>query len=112
MSDDTNEMRDRIAFLEREVAGYQRALKAAEEGEGRTVVLLDYNGIEMRIFGPEPQREQEMAEVIARWFKLIGVTTECTMLQGARNALDNIAGKLDEIEKVLHPVDAKEGEAK
>lgn len=95
---------EEIAFLRREVAGYQRIAKEAAEMEGGTVVLLAVEGgAELRIYGPTPDREQAFAETVARWFKVVGVTTDCLLIKGARDQLATIATKLAEIEKVLTP---------
>lgn len=90
-------MKDRIAFLEQEVAGYQRLLKeASEEPEHKTVVMLVMGKSETRIYGPTPDREREMAETVARWLKTVGVVSDCLRIKAAREALDRIEAVLTE----------------
>jgi hypothetical protein len=95
-------LQERIAFLEREAAGYQRIAKEAAESTHRYVILIDYDGQgEVRFFGPTPEAERTMSEAVARWFKVLRVTSDCLVIKDARTALAAISAKLDEIQKVL-----------
>ena len=105
MTDNLNErvaeMTAQIADLEREVDGYKRAVKAAEDDQGKTVVVLVWQGSEMRVFGPTPEREQAFAETVVRYIKLIQVVADDLSVNKAREQLDAIRDKLDDIDKVL-----------
>lgn len=60
-------MQERIAHLEREVDGYRRLAKEASDTNGKTVVVLEWCGTEMRVFGETPQREKAFAEILAKY---------------------------------------------
>lgn len=95
------EMANRIAYLECEVDGYKRAVQAAAETDGKTVVVLVWEGSVMKVFGPTPDREQAFAETVARWIKLVQVVSDDLQVKDARK-------KLNAISKVLK-ADAEKG---
>lgn len=94
-------LQDRIAVLEKEVAGYQRIAKEASETEHKTVVLANIEGQEIRIYGPTPDREKAFGETVVEYLKLLQVTQQSIAIQGARKSLSAISSKLAEIEKAL-----------
>ena len=63
----------------REAAGYQKIAKEAADAEkpGLLVLLVNQDGSEVRIFGPDRDAEERFAETVARWWNLVRVTSDC-----------------------------------
>lgn len=63
----------------REAAGYQKLAKEAADAEepGLLVLIVDHDGAEVRIFGPDREAEERFGETVARWWKLVQVTGQC-----------------------------------
>lgn len=75
-ADTMRQERDREA---REAAGYQKIAREAANAEepGLLVLLVQHDGSEVRIFGPDRAAEERFGEAVARWWKLLQVTSEC-----------------------------------
>mgnify|MGYP001586854852 CR=1 FL=1 len=85
-----------------EADGYRRAL--AEQCEaGTTVVLALWDGHQMRVFGPEPGREQAFAEAVANYVGLIQAAAEVLTLQALQSDRDRLRAALGELIKATIP---------
>jgi len=62
----------------REAAGYQKIAREVVNAEepGLLVLLVDQQGAEVRIFGPDRDAEERFGEAVARWWKLLQATSE------------------------------------
>lgn len=62
----------------REAAGYQKIAKELVDAKepGLLVLLVDQQGNEVRIFGPDRNAEERFGETVARWWKLLQATSE------------------------------------
>jgi hypothetical protein len=74
--DEAAKAKDEAAREAREAAGYQKIAKEAANAEppGLLVLLVDQDGQEVRIFGPDRDAEERFGETVARWWKLLQAT--------------------------------------
>ena len=105
----------------REAAGYQKIAKEAANADepGLLVLLVDQQGSEVRIFGPDRDAEERFGETVARWWKLLQATSEGLELEdrtkerdAAIAEVERVAKQRDELVKALRHVMDSEGEWK
>jgi len=83
----------------REAAGYQKIAKEVANAEqpGLLVLLVDQHGSEVRIFGPDRDAEERFGETVARWWKLLQVTSDGIELEERTKERDAANAQRDDL---------------
>lgn len=84
-------MTPREQELTLELERYKNLAKEAMETDGKTVVhVYKSDGGEIKVFSDTPQREQAFAETLARWWKLLHVTSSHIRVKEIRNRVAQV----------------------
>jgi hypothetical protein len=97
---DYNEVNAQLAAMRKErddfkieAEGYQRLSKEATAQTGGTLVVLNWNGAEMRIFGPTADQERRMAGAVAEYIKLINALAQDILIKQLQEQLASAHAK-------------------
>jgi hypothetical protein len=98
-------------FQKREAEGYQRIAKEAADAEepGLLVLLVSQAGTELRIFGPDKDRESAFGETLARWFKLVNVVAESMKSKDLEKKLAAVTTELGQAKEIIRLLEESEG---